>query len=137
MHYTSVWCKKKTNDFWEKATILHSEAYRKNSASPSRYSRYYYDLYLLYNSKIKDEAFSDLDLLNKVAKFKTKFYRSNRARYDLANKNELQLLPLQSNLESLKKDYKSMKNMIFGEYIEFDEIMSGLAKMVEEIRELD
>ena len=31
--------------FWEKATILHKEAFRTNGRFPSRYSRHYYDLY--------------------------------------------------------------------------------------------
>ncbi len=58
--------------FWEKATILHSEANRNAGMIPQRYSRHYYDLYMLYNSDIKNDAFDDFELLEKVATFKQK-----------------------------------------------------------------
>ncbi len=122
--------------FWEKATILHCEAFRTNSNVPARYSRHYYDLYLLYNSSIKEEAFADLELLKKVAAFKNKFYRSNRARYDLATKDELQLFPSDENLKILKNDYLSMQSMIFGDKIEFDEILKGLENMLTELKSI-
>ena len=67
--------------FWEKVTILHREAYRpENSALPTRYSRHYYDLYCMANSPVKAEAFADLDLLDKVVRFKDKFYRCSWAK---------------------------------------------------------
>lgn len=94
--------------FWEKATILHSEAHRTGTRIPQRYSRHYYDLYLLFKSPVKDDAFDDFELLEKVAAFKNKFYRSNRARYDLATKDGLILLPPESSLEYLHADYISM-----------------------------
>lgn len=122
--------------FWEKATILHSEAYRTETKIPIRYSRHYYDLYMLYNSPIKNEAFDDFELLDKVSAFKKKFYRSNRARYDEANKIGLKLLPQKENVPDLIEDYKSMQSMIFGKVISFEEILSGLSKMLEEIDQL-
>jgi len=122
--------------FWEKATILHSEAHRIGSKIPQRYSRHYYDLYLLYNSQIKEEAFKDFDLLVKVAAFKQKFYRSNRAKYDEANKEGLKLLPPQESMDDLLQDYESMQSMIFGTVIPFEDIVQGLEKMLEEIKYL-
>lgn len=123
--------------FWEKATILHSEAHRTGMKVPSRYSRHYYDMYKLYNSKVKDEAFNDFELLEKVAAFKMKFYRSNRAKYEDANKMGLKLLPLEESIPALIEDYKSMQSMIFGETVSFDEILDGLAKMLKEIKSID
>lgn len=65
--------------FWEKVTILHREAYRpENSTVPIRYSCHYYDLYCMANSPVKAEAFADLDLLDKVVRFKDKFYRMRK-----------------------------------------------------------
>lgn len=120
--------------FWEKATILHSEAHRVDTKIPQRYSRHYYDLYLLFNSPIKDEAFEDLDLLENVATFKSKFYRQNRARYDLARKDTLRLLPPKESMKDLRDDYVSMQSMIFGTKIDFDVILDGLARMLDEMR---
>ena len=131
---TSIRTVEAKRTFWEKATILHSEAHRTGTKIPQRYSRHYYDLFLLYNSSIKNDAFEDLDLLEKVATFKSKFYRLNRARYDLANKDGLQLLPPEESMEDLLKDYASMQSMIFGKKIDFDEILDGLSRMQDEIR---
>ncbi len=59
----------------EKATILHHEANRpSNLKIPTRYARHYYDMYQIANSEYKDKAFSDVELLEKVATFKSKFY---------------------------------------------------------------
>lgn len=120
--------------FWEKATILHSEAHRAGTKISQRYSRHYYDLYILSKSIIKKEAFEDFELLEKVAAFKNKFYHSNRARYDLATKDRLMLLPPEASLEDLYNDYSSMKSMIFGSVIDFKEILEGLEQLLVEIR---
>ncbi|OPL09535.1 MAG: hypothetical protein AVO33_07025 [delta proteobacterium ML8_F1] len=119
--------------FWEKATILHSEAQRSGRKMPPRYSRHYYDVYMLYHSSIKHEAFADYDLLEKVASFKQKFYRMNRARYEDANQKGLKLLPPKENIPALIEDYESMKSMIFGEVVSFGEILDGLAEMLLEM----
>lgn len=119
--------------FWEKATILHSEASRSGTKVPPRYSRHYYDMYMLYHSPIKDEAFADYDLLSKVASFKRKFYRSNRAKYEEANQNRLKLLPPEGSIPTLLEDYRSMQSMIFGEPVSFEEILNGLAEMLKEM----
>lgn len=120
--------------FWEKATILHSESHRVGTRIPQRYSRHYYDLYLLSKSPVKSDALDDFELLERVAAFKSKFYRSNRARYDLATKEELKLLPPQSGLKDLYADYISMQSMIFGRKIDFDEILEGLRQLLDEIK---
>ncbi|MDR1132326.1 MAG: nucleotidyl transferase AbiEii/AbiGii toxin family protein, partial [Oscillospiraceae bacterium] len=45
--------------FWEKATILHKEAFRVNGRLPSRYSRHYYDLCCMASSPVKAAALAD------------------------------------------------------------------------------
>jgi predicted nucleotidyltransferase component of viral defense system len=120
--------------FWEKATILHSEAHRTGRKVPHRYSRHYYDMYMLYHSPIKDEAFADYDLLDKVRLFKQKFYKLNRARYGEVNQSGLRLLPPKESIPVLREDYKSMQSMIFGESISFEEILNGLTEMLVEMR---
>ncbi len=122
--------------FWEKATILHAETYRVDTLTPSRYSRHYYDIYMLSLSGVKMEAFEDMDLLDKVARFKMKFYRSNRSRYDLANKDNLQLIPTEDNIEKLEKDYRDMQSMLYGEIVPFSEIINGIKDLQDDIRNI-
>ena len=116
--------------FWEKATILHREAFRaKSSTLPSRYSRHYYDLYCMAKSPVKDRALADNDLLAHVVAFKDKFYRCPWARYDLAKRGTMRLMPPEYNIAKLRDDYEHMQNMVFGERPEFDEILNATSKL--------
>ncbi len=120
--------------FWEKVTILHREAYRKeDQAFPSRYSRHYYDLYCMSEFPVKDRALADTDLLARVVAFKDKFYRCPWAHYELARCGSMRLLPPEYNVQNLRNDYEHMQNMIFGEKPDFDVILEGLAKLETEI----
>jgi len=78
--------------FWEKVTILHKEAFRKDTKFPSRYSRHYYDLYCMNHSVVKEQAYSDMDLLECVVRFKNKFYPSSAAHYEMAKPGSMRLL---------------------------------------------
>jgi hypothetical protein len=120
--------------FWEKVTILHHEAHRpQESVQPSRYSRHYYDLFKLANTEIKDRALKDLNLLRSVVEFKKRFYPRGWARYELAYPGKMRLVPTDHVLISVERDYGAMGNMIFGEKPSFEEILSGLASLEEEI----
>lgn len=142
--YPSIFEKKSTSvltttaerSFWEKATILHQEAFRpESSLIPARYSRHYYDLYCMAETDIKERAIAQPDLLEEVARFKDKFYPRKWARYDLAKIGTLRLTPAKHSLERLRNDYTSMRDMIFGDYPSFDEIISGIQKLEGEINE--
>lgn len=120
--------------FWEKVTILHREAFRaEDRPFPSRYSRHYYDLYRMMQTEVKDKALADNDLLTRVVDFKDKFYRCPWARYDLAMRGTMRLMPPEYNLDKLRDDYEHMQNMLFGIKPSFDEIMEGIAKLETEI----
>lgn len=122
--------------FWEKATILHAVANR--GKVTSRYSRHYYDLYqLAHNEQIKASAFENVQLLEKVAEFKDKFYHTKAASYNTANTKELKLVPADiSVIEELKDDYKQMKNMMFKTPPTLDDILSFLQDLEIEIHNL-
>ncbi|MDP8201825.1 MAG: nucleotidyl transferase AbiEii/AbiGii toxin family protein [Candidatus Tenebribacter burtonii] len=123
--------------FWEKATILHQQANRaEDKLIPLRYSRHYYDLAMMANSDVKKSALADLDLLKGVVEFKKRFYTCNWANYDEAKPGTLKLLPPEYRHKELKQDYKAMQNMIFGEKIEFDEIIKILTELEKEINSL-
>lgn len=120
--------------FWEKATILHREASRTDSALPARYSRHYYDLYKLSRTRVKQQAFEDLNLLAEVARFKDKFYHCGWAHYEDATPGRMKLVPSGETTALLEKDYDLMQRMIFGEHVAFDEIMEGLQSLEAELR---
>ena len=116
--------------FWEKVTILHREAFREeNRPFPARYSRHYYDLYRMMQTEVKYNALADNDLLTRVVDFKEKFYRCSWARYDLAKRGTMRLMPPNYNLDKLRYDYEHMQNMLFGNKPSFEEIMDGIQKL--------
>ena len=120
--------------FWEKVTILHREAYRpENSTVPARYSRHYYDIWCMARTPVRESAFADVDLLEKVVRFKEKFYRCAWAKYEEAKPGTMKLIPSERNIKALHDDYEHMKNMIFGEKPEFDVILNSIKQLENEI----
>ena len=122
--------------FWEKVTILHKEAFRTNGKIPPRYSRHYYDLWSMAQSPVKEGAYQELDLLRRVVAFKDRFYPAASACYELARPGTMRLMPPKDCLGLLRDDYSHMKNMIFGETPEWEEILQSISKMETEINGL-
>ena len=124
--------------FWEKAILLHCEANKPlDSAMPIRCSRHYYDLAMMTQNEVKDNALADLGLLKNIVELKQKFYPRTWAKYEEAIPGTLKLLPPEFRLDSLEKDYKAMQNMIFDKYISFDEIIENLRNLEKEINMKD
>jgi len=124
--------------FWEKATILHQEANRAAvKPMPLRYSRHYYDVALLAQSSIKDEALADTALLAEVVAFKRRFYPSNWAQYELATVSDIKLLPPGERMEEIANDYKNMQLMIFAKPLSIESIWEILDELEHEIHQLD
>jgi predicted nucleotidyltransferase component of viral defense system len=122
--------------FWEKATILHQEAHRA-TATPSRYSRHYYDLYKMAESGVRGRALRDLQLLEDVVEFKQRFYPCAWARYEDARPGSFKLIPSKIRRAELKKDYRAMEIMIFGEVPAFEVILSKLQGLQDAINALE
>ena len=124
--------------FWEKATILHQEAHRQPAGRlPPRYSRHYYDLYRLSRSPIRDKALAQIDLLQDVVGFKTKFYRSAWAKFDEARPGSLRLSPPAERVIDLRKDYQGMQPMLFGAIPGFDDILAELTALEKPVNRPD
>lgn len=119
--------------FWEKATILHKEAFRSNGKFPERYSRHYYDIYCMAKSTVKFSALNNLPLLERVVDFKSRFYHSGTAHYELARKGTLRLMPPENCIQALRADYKEMEAMIFGERPAFEEMMEAVRDLEQEL----
>lgn len=123
--------------FWEKTTILHQEVHRPdNSKLPKRYSRHYYDIFRMSNTYVKDEAFKNTELLDKVVTFKCKFYPRKWAHYENANLKGLRLVPPAYRLPQLEGDYARMRDMLYGKVPDMHEIMEGITVLEREIHEL-
>jgi len=120
--------------FWEKVTILHAEFHRPaDKALPDRYSRHYYDVAMLAQGPIRDEALGDMNLLDQVVRHKQTFYPSAWAHYASAHSGSLHLLPAPERRLALERDYRNMGVMLFGEPPLFAAIMETLRALESEI----
>ena len=123
--------------FWEKILILHSVAnLPEGKPVPLRYSRHYYDVVKMGDSEVKTKAFTDLDLLEMVTKFKMKFYPLSWANYEQVFAGEIRLLPSDVHMAALKSDYSRMQSMMYGDVLDFEEILEKLGALQEEIQQL-
>ncbi len=104
---------------------------------PARYARHLYDVYNLGNSWVKESAFDRKELLEKDVVFKQKFYYAKGAHYETATLSSIKLLPGEAVLSALQEDYQAMRNMIYGNIPEFEEILEFLEKLQEEIHALE
>lgn len=123
--------------FWEKLTILHAEAHRPLDKSlPSRYARHYYDVYKLVETGLYKKAMEQSDLLAEVVQFKQKFYPSGWANYGTATFAGLVLQPSAHHIDALKADYGQMREMLFGNKPNFDQIIAALITLENEVKAL-
>lgn len=68
--------------------------------------------------------------------FKQKFYYAKGAHYETATLGSIMILPGESIHKALAEDYQAMRNMIYGNIPEFEEIFEFLEKLQEEIHGL-
>jgi len=120
--------------FWEKATILHAECHRPDEKpTPDRFSRHYADTVALAQHPDGQRAIRMDDMRTRVVEWKTRFFGSSWARYDLAIPGSFRLVPSDSRVAALRQDYQAMRDMYLDEPLSFDEVMNRLAALETEI----
>lgn len=122
--------------FWEKATILHSEYHRpEDKPTPDRFSRHYADTAALANNPTINKTVLDTELRNRVVRWKSLFFGSSWASYDLAKPGTFRLVPPPGRLLSLRQDYQAMRDMYLTEPATFDQVISTLADLEKRIND--
>ncbi len=123
--------------FWEKITILHKIAnFPESKTLPARYARHLYDVYCMGHSEVKNRAFERRELLARDVLFKQKFYYTKASHYETATLKDVVLIPSERIRNELRSDYQQMKEMIYGEIPDFEEILQYLEVLQEEIHGL-
>lgn len=116
--------------FWEKATILHSEYHRPpDKPTPDRFSRHYADTVALARDRLASEAVGQGDLRDRVVAWKSLFFGSGWARYDLARPDTFKLVPPKEREAGLRQDYAAMRDMYLSEPTAFDDILHSLEEL--------
>lgn len=116
--------------FWEKATILHAE-YHRDAAQPirDRFSRHYADTASMATRADIGTVLSNSDLRQHVVDWKSRFFPSSWARYDLAKPGTFHLVPPESRRTELEKDYRAMLPMFLNEPPPFASVLEALAEL--------
>jgi hypothetical protein len=122
--------------FWEKATILHAEHHRPaDKVTPDRFARHYADTAALALHADAAGAIARSDLCDRVVRWKSRFFGSAWARYDLAAPPTFKLVPPPEREAPLRRDYQAMRDMYLSEPILFEEILSTLADVERQVNE--
>lgn len=114
--------------FWEKATILHAEYHRPaDKATPDRFARHYADTAALALHTDASRAIEQSELRERVVRWKSRFFGSAWARYDLAVPPTFRLVPPPVREAVLRRDYQAMRDMYLSEPTRFEEVLATLA----------
>ena len=116
--------------FWEKATILHVEHHRPaDKPTPDRFSRHYADTAALATHSDAAGVVDRVDLRDRVVAWKSRFFRSGWARYDLARPGSFRLVPPAAREGKLRVDYNEMRDMYLSDPVDFDQVLETLGRV--------
>lgn len=120
--------------FWDKVVILHGlrrwfDNRGELKGNGQRVSRHYYDLSQLLVSETGKKALKDRELGADCVAHARMFF--NRPAFDLATATPptFSLRPEGEMLDDLRRDYRAMSGMIFGEAPAFDEVIEAVAEL--------
>ncbi len=120
--------------FWEKATILHAEHHRPtDKPTPDRFARHYADTAALAVHADASGAISRSELRDRVVHWKSCFFGSAWARYDLAIPPTFKLVPPPEREAALRRDYQAMRDMYMSDPMPFEGVLSTLADIERQI----
>ncbi|MGL4317355.1 MAG: nucleotidyl transferase AbiEii/AbiGii toxin family protein [Pseudomonas sp.] len=124
--------------FWEKVTLIHAQCNRPIAEGKDRISRHWYDLAMLLQHEVGQQAKSDLQLLADVVDLKSVFYNSATAHYARCLSGELNLIPERENFTRLQEDYIAMEHsgMLNGHVYSLGRIMEDLTALQEHVNHL-
>lgn len=119
--------------FWEKATLIHVECHRDHFVeTPERLSRHWYDLFMLNQSWVGQQALLRDDIFKSVIEHKKAFFNTSYAHYDDCLKGKFYLIPTKSYQTNLVKDFHQMitAGMFYADTPPtFEEIIESLKKL--------
>ena len=80
-------------------------------------------------------AIAHSDLCQRVVRWKSRFFGSAWARYDLAVPPTFRLVPPPEREAALRRDYQAMRDMYLSEPTPFDDVLSTLEVVERQVNE--
>lgn len=124
--------------FLEKIFLLHEEfAKGDGKIRIDRMSRHLYDVHRLSKTSFAQEALSDRELYDTVIEHRKTYIGLKGFNYTTLAKPSLSFIPPESIYAEWKKDYETMQEeMIYGESLPFDELISQLKELNKRINQM-
>ena len=114
-------------------TLIHVECNRTNlRKNADRLSRHWYDLAMLSDHNIGQEAILNRNLLHEVVTHKKVFFDASYARYEDCLSGKFRLLPNSEQLKELQQDYQQM--ILVGM---FYQAPPSFSEVIEKIKEIE
>ena len=92
-----------------------------------------YDVNQMANNEIGVNAITDSELLARVARHKKVYFNTSWAHYDTARPGSLHLAPPEGRRADLARDYAGMRDMFFGPYPAFDDLLAEIQEIQDRI----
>ena len=96
---------------------------------PARYSRHYYDVYMIYKSNYFPKIVENKRLFEEVKRFKSKYYRTSWSNIENSSLDNMHIVPTLERSKEILIDYNNMKDMIFENRPSFEDIINGLREL--------
>lgn len=125
--------------FWDKAVITHGlrawfEARDSLRNDGNRVSRHYYDLHMLLNNAVGQNAIKDINLGKECAQHASVFFYDKDSQQKLAAEGNFLIYPSDEMIPVLRRDYGQMSMMIFGSTPSFDEILETIQSAAKQLQ---
>lgn len=127
--------------FWDKVMILHGWhcRYRDEKqilTDPQRISRHYYDVAMIFKTKVGQNAVNDSQLREDVRDYTMKLFKRSWMKLGEAIPGSMKLVPEGELRRVLEQDYQAMQGMMLGEPPNFDEIIELIKELEYQINNL-
>ena len=121
--------------FLEKIFLLHEEFSRDTAKIRiDRLSRHLYDLAMLMDTDHGKAAIKDTDLYNSIVAHREKFNPLRGLDYANHIPGKIKIIPPDTVIKKWEKDYQTMtQNMIYGEPLNFDNLIKRIQKLQERV----
>lgn len=126
-----------TRTFLEKIFLL-AEEFQKAKPRSVRMSRHLYDLEKLMDTDYGRDALADHSLYDTIVNHRRTYYALKYMNYDLLSPGAISFVIPNSIREAWKEDYANMRRFfIYGDSLEFDDLMKRMQELQERIRQLN
>lgn len=113
--------------FLEKAFLLHELFSVSNKVEARRRSRHIYDLHMLMQQGVADNAIPNDELWQTIHHHRSTLTSMNGVDYSANIRRTMQLIPPKDSLANWRKDYEEMSSaMIYGEKPAFEELLESM-----------